>query len=148
MDDSDSMPISSRPVEGFEWSAGGTPWLRALQSATFGEPGVGYAVCLFCGAPALKLSMSDVDVDHGRLTVYCDNSNCDAREIEVLVTRDGGNALRRCDVRALTAIDAGSPNVLPRIPGRLVPVDAGAPSPDVGRIASRRMSTESHEMSF
>jgi hypothetical protein len=90
------------------WEAGSLPWLRALQSATFEEPGVGYATCLFCGAESLKLSVSDLADDAGRLTVYCDNMDCEAREIEVLVTRDGGKASRRADVRALRAVDAGT----------------------------------------
>ncbi|QJW36465.1 hypothetical protein [Cellulosimicrobium protaetiae] len=45
--------------------------------------------------------------DDGRLQVYCDSEMCDAREVEIIVTRDGHQARDRADVRALVAIDDG-----------------------------------------
>ena len=114
MDDSDlPMPISARAVDGHTWDTDETPWLKGIQSSTLGEPGMGYAQCLMCGAETLKLSSTDVWADTGRLTLYCDNMNCDAREMELVVTRDNGRALRRADVRALKAIDDGRPQPAP-----------------------------------
>lgn len=138
-DDDLPNPISARPVDGHEWSAGDTPWLRSWQSATTGEPGLGYATCMFCGAATLKLSATDMWADTGRLTVYCDNMNCDMREAELVVTRDGSGGQRRSDVRALHAIDDGRAADRPD-PGpgelRIVTVSSLRDQPDT-RLESR-----------
>ncbi|MEV6994351.1 hypothetical protein AB0N87_35050 [Streptomyces sp. NPDC093228] len=53
----------------------------------------------------------DLEDDHGRIEVYCDNGLCDAREVIVLVRKDGARARWRADVRALEAIDDERLNV-------------------------------------
>jgi len=140
--DDDGFELSSRPVEGHAWQAGTTPWLRAMQSASLGEPAIGYAICPFCGASTLKLSVSDLYVDPGRLTVYCDNMNCDARETEVIVMRDGGNSGRRADVRAIRAIDAGKAeqDPEPRQPALRFVSITGPPEPEMDRVERRNAS--------
>lgn len=148
MDDVGGVPISAHPVDGFEWSSDRTPWLRAFQSATLGEPGVGYAPCPFCGATTLKLSVRDVESDAGRLTTHCDNTNCEAREIEVLVCLDNGQSLGRADVRALRAIDAGKAKAIPRLPGRLIKASWDGERRDSSHVRLRRTTSESQELSF
>lgn len=143
MDDDRSLPMSSHPIDGCEWDPGSLPWIRGLQSATEGEPGVGYATCLFCGAASWKLSVSDFPLDHARITLYCDNSNCDARDIEVMVTRDSGPARRRADVRGLRAIDQGrsAPDTMPRPAGRLQVLDWDAKSDGAALLHNRTDET-------
>ncbi|MFF7256681.1 hypothetical protein ACG93S_14970 [Streptomyces sp. WAC01490] len=93
------------------WDAGATPWLRQHQTeATFGDQPKPVQ-CLFCGGQALKRSMPDADEDSGRLELYCDNHLCDAREMVLLVMRDGAGAHLRADVRALHLIDDGTMDV-------------------------------------
>lgn len=84
-----------------EWESGSTPWLRRVQA----EQGRKRVQCFFCGADAAILSDRDLEGDHGRIEVYCDNGMCDAREVIVLVRRDGARARWRADVRALEGID-------------------------------------------
>ncbi|MCS5487389.1 hypothetical protein NY588_09645 [Curtobacterium flaccumfaciens pv. beticola] len=87
-----------------EWNAGETPWVRAtLEGSPFGSSG--YAQCYFCGDMSAKLSSTDLRSDSGRVEVYCDNGNCDAREVIVVVARDGNHSDRRADVRILDALD-------------------------------------------
>lgn len=87
-----------------EWNAGENPWVRrALDGSPFGS--AGYAQCYFCGGMAAKLSVGDLSGDSGRVEVYCDNGDCDARETVVLVARDGHHSDRRADVRILDALD-------------------------------------------
>jgi hypothetical protein len=60
------------------------------------------ATCYFCGEDTVIASFTDMPSDPGRVTVYCDNSDCDAREIEVVIVDDGMAATRnRTDVRIL-----------------------------------------------
>lgn len=59
--------------------------------------------CYFCGDRKLKRSYSDNDRDPGRLDLYCDSPNCDAREIAVIVRR-GAGAHMRDDVRAINEV--------------------------------------------
>ena len=68
-------------------SPGDVPWIRDT------------AVCPFCGSPDLKLAGDESQ----RIDAYCDSPNCDARELVVLVLRDGheGRAAERSDVRRL-----------------------------------------------
>lgn len=87
-----------------EWNAGDVPWVReTLEGSAFGSSG--YAQCYFCGELSVKLSVGDLSSDSGRVEVYCDNGNCDAREVTVIVTRDGHRSDRRADVRILEAVD-------------------------------------------
>lgn len=62
--------------------------------------------CIFCGADTAKLSNDDKSNDTGRVQLYCDNQRCEAREVEVIVMRDGKQGALRADVRALEAVDA------------------------------------------
>jgi hypothetical protein len=77
------------------WENGTEPWIRKNPKA----------ICYFCGEPTAIVSWSDLKEDTGRVEVYCDNGKCDAREMTVLVTGDGGGASRRADVQALADID-------------------------------------------
>jgi hypothetical protein len=87
-----------------QWNAGEVPWVRkTLEGSAFGSSG--YAQCYFCGEQSVKLSVGDLGSDNGRVEVYCDNTNCDAREATVIVTRDGHHSDRRADVRILNAVD-------------------------------------------
>jgi hypothetical protein len=149
-DHSGLPPISSHPVEGHAWEPGTTPWLRGLQDATPLEPAVGYTDCLFCGASTMKLSVSDVYADAGRLTVYCDNTNCSAREVEIVVVRDGAQAARRADVRALRVLDRGGAEHDPTPPaGRLRFVDLAAKREvDEGDRLDRRIASAPMRMQF
>ncbi|MEW2498491.1 hypothetical protein AB0942_33910 [Streptomyces nodosus] len=91
-----------------EWEAGATPWLRRHQ------PNAGYGSepnpiqCMFCGSRTVKRSGTDHDDDPGRIELYCDNGLCDAREMVLLVKRDGADSGLRADVRALHLIDDGT----------------------------------------
>lgn len=89
------------------WESGTTPWLRREQPKTTWGTESQPAQCMFCGARTVKRSGHDKAADHGRLELYCDNGDCDAREVIVLVRRDGGDAVDRADVRALAALDQG-----------------------------------------
>ncbi len=94
-----------------EWEAGATPWLRRHQ------PDAGYGSepnpiqCALCGERTLKRSATDHDEDTGRLELYCDNGRCDAREMVLLVKRDGAHSGLRADVRALRLVDEGTLDV-------------------------------------
>ena len=58
--------------------------------------------CYFCGRDSVILSYTDLHEDHGRVEIYCDNGDCDAREIEVIIIEDGTSTTRnRTDVRIL-----------------------------------------------
>lgn len=58
--------------------------------------------CYFCGRDSVILSYTDLHDDHGRVEIYCDNGDCDAREIEVIIIEDGTSTTRnRTDVRIL-----------------------------------------------
>jgi hypothetical protein len=60
------------------------------------------ATCYFCGEDTVVASFTDMLSDPGRVAVYCDNSECDAREVEVVIIDDGSEATRnRTDVRIL-----------------------------------------------
>jgi hypothetical protein len=77
------------------------PWIRGLDDDH--EP----ARCFFCGHAALKLSGGDLPVDPRRVQVYCDNDQCDAREIEVIVMTDAtGSTRSRTDVQIMQRIAA------------------------------------------
>lgn len=72
------------------------PWVRRLKEHHDVAP------CFFCGLDTLTRSAGDVSVDPKRTQVYCDNDQCDAREIEVIVVGDDTQSTRsRTDVRIL-----------------------------------------------
>jgi len=69
------------------------PWIERADTA---------AGCYFCGQESVKLSYGDLREDHGRVEIYCENGDCDAREVEVIIVDDGTEATRsRSDVRIL-----------------------------------------------
>lgn len=79
------------------WIAGSTPWVRIA---------AGRATCVFCGSRTAALSRADVAADCGRVQVYCDNPQCDVREVELIVMRDGTNkTMNRSDVAQLNNLD-------------------------------------------
>lgn len=88
-------------VSGQTWDAATNPWVRRQPTNTATR-------CPFCGADTAILSAHDDPDDPGRVELYCDNGNCDAREITILVMRDGTfDTGERTDVRALRAVDHG-----------------------------------------
>lgn len=121
------------------WDAGTTPWLRRHQpEATWGnEPNP--AQCMFCGGQTLKRSAPDREEDAGRLELYCDNSLCDAREMVLLVQRDGAEAGLRADVRALHLVDDGSLDVHAAFPPKAKSYTMGDLMADYGKDVERRM---------
>jgi hypothetical protein len=80
------------------WKSDGVPWIRRQPTRT-------RVRCLFCGGTTAIVSNGDFSHDPGRVQLYCDSEECSAREIEVLVVRDGADAQDRRDVQALQAID-------------------------------------------
>lgn len=85
-------------TERAEWDADATPWAR--------RPDTGQTLpCYFCGGETAILSFGDRPDDSGRLELYCDSELCDAREVVVLVLRNGAGAHERADVRALHEVD-------------------------------------------
>ncbi|MFC9535999.1 hypothetical protein ACFT38_36865 [Streptomyces sp. NPDC056975] len=94
-----------------EWEAGATPWLRRQQAETTWTTAARPVQCMFCGEQTVKRSVTDHDEDTGRLELYCDNGACDAREMILLVRRDGADASQRADVRALRLLDEGELDV-------------------------------------
>ncbi|MBW4722428.1 hypothetical protein [Saccharothrix obliqua] len=96
-------------------------------------------LCYFCGEISAIVSMSDQPGDTGRVEVYCGNSDCEAREIVVLVLKDGTRqTAERSDVRVLRMIDD------PRRRGvrpRALPADYTAPlGPENSDVVARRWS--------
>ncbi len=97
------------------WSMGSEP-VKVLEQTGFGQdeqPAVRRArragqylpyPCYFCGEDQVKLSYADRPADAQRIELYCDNVNCEAREVVVLMRR-GLGAHERADVRALQALD-------------------------------------------
>jgi hypothetical protein len=72
------------------------PWVRRLSERR------NFAGCYFCGEHTLIPSSGDLPLDRRRVQVYCDNDQCDARETEVIVMRDGTETTAaRTDVRIL-----------------------------------------------
>ncbi len=122
------------------WSAGDEPWIRRQSRLGAGSAtdNGGGAQCYFCGENTLKRSFGDLSADAGRVGVYCDNSDCDAREITVVVDRDGAGAGSRADVRTLQYLEG----LRTTLTGRGLPVmtvaqlEAAVP-PDSERLAAR-----------
>lgn len=96
-----TYPAALRAVEqtapAADWTHGSTPWIRTIGRSPI--------TCYFCGRTKAIRSSGDDKKDQGRIQWYCDNGNCDAREVEVIVLRDGHPAtLNRADVTVLSAI--------------------------------------------
>jgi len=90
----DAIRAVSQSSDRHRWAPGDTPWLRTHTR--------GLADCYFCGDDTVILSFTDMPADNGRVTTYCDNTDCDAREVEVLVVDDGTDGTRRrTDVRIM-----------------------------------------------
>ncbi|MFF9287491.1 hypothetical protein [Streptomyces griseosporeus] len=121
------------------WETGTTPWLRRQQpQTTYGvEPNP--VQCMFCGSQSVKRSESDSDQDPGRIELYCDNSMCDAREMVLLVVRDGADAGARADVRALHLIDEGTLDVHADYPPEMKSYSVSDLMADYGKEVERRM---------
>ncbi|MFD0207441.1 MULTISPECIES: hypothetical protein [Saccharothrix] len=101
------------------WDSGTRPWIRGLADET-------PVLCYFCGEQTAIVSMEDRLDDTGRVELYCRNTDCDARDITVLVMRDGTReTAQRADVRVLRMIDD------PSRPGRLPARRRGVPSGEV-----------------
>lgn len=126
------------------WRRGTIPWVRKqpqLAHSADTRNGSG-ACCYFCGSQTVKLSMGDYAGDTGRVEVYCDNPQCEAREVTLIVIRDGSGAGRRADVRALEAIDGAGHNL--RGSKTLTQVIANLPSPE--EVVSARTDAASYEL--
>ena len=83
------------PADGASWEPGQSPWVRIRGDD---EP----FYCYLCGEREAFLSSTDWPSDHGRVTVYCDGRDCDARETEVIVMRDGTTTTpARADVQVM-----------------------------------------------
>jgi hypothetical protein len=122
-----------------EWGSGGEPWLRRHQPNATHEHESNSVQCMFCGDKTLKRSASDRSQDPGRLELYCDNAFCDAREMVLLVVRDGLNAHERSDVRALRLVDDGSLDVNTAFPPEMKSHDIFDLMADRPNVVERRM---------
>lgn len=122
-----------------KWEAGGEPWLRRHQPETTYGPQPKTVQCLFCGAQTLKRSASDRPQDPNRLELYCDNQLCDAREMVLLVMRDGAGAYDRADVRTLRLIDKGAFDVHAAFPPKMESSNLSDLLADRGNEVERRM---------
>ncbi|WP_339131507.1 hypothetical protein WJM95_22275 [Streptomyces sp. f51] len=121
------------------WDAGATPWLRRHQTEATSGAQARPVQCMFCGGQTLKRSMSDTPKDPGRLELYCDNQLCDAREMVLLVKRDGSDAIFRADVKALHLIDDGTLDVHAMFPPEIKSYDMVDLFNDRGNEVGRRM---------
>lgn len=95
LSNSDTTP---RPSPG--WTPEDQPWIRRSNRSSRRR-----YLCYFCGQQSAIISSGDLDNDAGRLEIYCDSPDCEAREIAVIVMRDGCHASLRADVRVLQWID-------------------------------------------
>jgi uncharacterized Zn finger protein len=91
-----------------EWGPDQQPWIRQQVIENPSKRDTTIAQCYFCGEMTAKVSWGDMTADNGRVEVYCNNHNCEAREVVVLVERDSFAAGDRADVRALKAVDDAS----------------------------------------
>jgi len=122
-----------------EWEAGAQPWLRRHQQEANWGPQSNMVQCMFCGAMTVKRSATDRDQDTGRIELYCDNQFCDAREMVLLVSRDGAGAGDRADVRALHLIDDGTLDVHAAFPPQMKSSTLSDLLQDRGNEVERRM---------
>ena len=83
------------PAPARSWSHGQSPWIRSLPAETPTR-------CYLCGKTTSIVSFGDLRVDQGRVQMYCDHTDCDARETEIVIVDDGVTATaQRSDVRIL-----------------------------------------------
>ncbi|MEU4010257.1 hypothetical protein AB0H30_17480 [Streptomyces pseudogriseolus] len=122
-----------------EWEAGATPWLRRHQTEATWGPEANSVQCMFCGEKTVKRSASDREQDPGRLELYCDNQFCDAREMVLLVKRDGADAIFRADVKALHLVDDGTLDVHAAFPPEVKSYSMADLLADRGNEVERRM---------
>ncbi|MFE0472582.1 hypothetical protein ACFW2V_13305 [Streptomyces sp. NPDC058947] len=122
-----------------KWEAGDEPWLRRHQPTANYETESNPVQCMFCGGGTLKRSASDRPQDPGRLELYCDNGACDAREMILLVERDGNRAHERADVRALRLIDSGTLDIHTAFPPEMKSSDLFELMEDRLNVVERRM---------
>lgn len=100
----DTRSAGGRPAPAADWSHGSTPWVRGVDGSPAGSEAI---ICYLCGSSTMMRSWGDLADDHGRIQLYCDNPDCAAREVEMIVLEDGNPATgRRADVRALMAVRA------------------------------------------
>lgn len=98
----DTRSAGDRPAPAADWSHGSTPWIRRRVGSPAGSEAI---TCYLCGSSTMMRSWGDLADDHGRVQLYCDNPDCAAREVDLIVLRDGHpDTLRRADVQALDAI--------------------------------------------
>ena len=123
------------------WRTGTTPWVRREQpNASYG-PEPNPVLCYFCGSQTMKRSSSDVDADHGRIEMYCDSQMCQAREVIIIIRRDGAGAHRRADVRALRALDGDRLDI---DTATSVQGGSASPYPSKSVLAARRQTKPGH----
>lgn len=90
----------SGPARAADWAHGRRPWIRTIDQTPI--------ICYLCGKTTMIRSFGDRG-DAGRVQLYCDNPGCDAREIELIVLRDGAAAtLQRADVQVLNDVPPAS----------------------------------------
>ncbi|RDH75277.1 hypothetical protein DVS77_26620 [Mycolicibacterium moriokaense] len=90
-----ALDRSAPPPPGHAWAHGQQLWVRTLAEETPTR-------CYLCGRTSSIVSFGDLAVDHGRVQMYCQHHQCDAREVEVIVVDDDNEATRRrSDVRIL-----------------------------------------------
>ncbi len=83
----------------------------ARRAAVAGEPGL---LCPFCGTDELLVSTRDREEDSGRVQMYCSSPECDAREFEIIVRRDG-QPEKRADIDALDRLAAAGGDPAARV---------------------------------
>ena len=89
-----AVAYSSQTPRRRRWAPGQVPWVRTNEDTA--------PTCYFCGERELIISATDMRADRGRVAMYCDNPDCDAREFEVIVMRDGtASTPQRTDVRIM-----------------------------------------------
>ena len=98
-----SQPVSRaadgalmRPFTARGWRPELAPAIRAMPAP----------VCPYCGAASLIESWTDLRADTVHVDLYCNNSNCAAREI-VILAHTRGEAGQRADLDALADVDRG-----------------------------------------
>lgn len=88
------------PAPARMWSHGQQPWIRTLDPETATR-------CYLCGNTTSIVSFGDLAVDQGRVQMYCEHWQCDARETEIVIVDDGTTATaQRSDVRILAHFPA------------------------------------------
>ncbi|MGV9748371.1 hypothetical protein ACWDTG_26250 [Rhodococcus zopfii] len=94
------------PAPAADWTHWSSPWIRRIAGSSTGPEAI---TCYLCGNSTMIRAFGDVKDDHGRVELYCDNPDCAAREVELIVMRDGHSAtFRRADVEALESIAAAA----------------------------------------